>query len=54
VQNSDGVKLMINHSTSTLDLANQQEAAQVLPKTPLIASYQTGWNGLTLVLQGFV
>jgi AraC family transcriptional regulator len=38
---------MMNHSTSTLDLANQQEAAQVLPQTPLVASYQTGWKGLT-------
>jgi AraC family transcriptional regulator len=38
---------MINHGTSTLDLSNQQEAARVLPQTPLIASYHTGWKGLT-------
>ncbi len=38
---------MVNHATSTLDLTNQQEAARVLPKTPLVASYQTGWKGLT-------
>jgi AraC family transcriptional regulator len=38
---------MINHGTSTLDLSNQQEAARVLPQTPLIASYHTGWKELT-------
>jgi AraC family transcriptional regulator len=38
---------MINHATSTIDLTNQQEAAQVLPRTPLVASYHTGWKGLT-------
>jgi AraC family transcriptional regulator len=38
---------MINHPTSTLDFTNQQEAARVLPQTPLVASYHTGWKGLT-------
>jgi AraC family transcriptional regulator len=38
---------MINHATSTLDFTNQQEAALVLPQTPLVASYHTGWKGLT-------
>jgi AraC family transcriptional regulator len=38
---------MVNHPTSTLDLTNQQEAARVLPQTPLIASYHTGWKGVT-------
>jgi AraC family transcriptional regulator len=38
---------MVNHATSTLDLTKQQEAARVLPQTPLIASYHTGWKGLT-------
>jgi AraC family transcriptional regulator len=38
---------MVNHATSTIDLTNQQEAAQVLPQTPLVASYHTGWKGLT-------
>jgi AraC family transcriptional regulator len=38
---------MVNHATSTLDLTNQQEAARVLPQTPLVASYHTGWKGLT-------
>ncbi len=37
----------MNHATSTLDLTNQQEAARVLPQTPLVASYHTGWKGLT-------
>ena len=37
----------MNHSTSTIDLTNQQEAARVLPQTPLVASYHTGWKGLT-------
>jgi AraC family transcriptional regulator len=31
----------------TLDFTNQQEAARVLPQTPLVASYHTGWKGLT-------
>jgi AraC family transcriptional regulator len=42
-----GLKPMVNHATSTLDFTNQQEAARVLPKTPLVASYHTGWKGLT-------
>lgn len=37
----------MNHATSTLDLTNPQEAARVLPQTPLVASYHTGWKGLT-------
>lgn len=37
----------MNHATSTLDFTNQQEAARVLPQTPLVASYHTGWKGLT-------
>ena len=37
----------MNHATSTLDLTNQQAAARVLPHPPLIASYHTGWKGLT-------
>ncbi|MGB7415452.1 MAG: AraC family transcriptional regulator [Thermosynechococcaceae cyanobacterium] len=37
----------MNHATATLDLTNQQEAARVLPHSPLIASYHTGWKGLT-------
>ena len=31
----------------TLDFTNQQEAARVLPQTPLVASYHTGWKRLT-------
>jgi AraC family transcriptional regulator len=38
---------MVNYATSTLDFTNQQEAARVLPQTPLVASYHTGWKGLT-------
>jgi AraC family transcriptional regulator len=38
---------MVNHPTSTLDLTDRQEAARVLPQTPLVASYHTGWKGLT-------
>lgn len=38
---------MVNHATSTLDFTNRQEAARVLPQTPLVASYHTGWKGLT-------
>jgi AraC family transcriptional regulator len=38
---------MINHATSTLDFTNQQEAARVLSQAPLVASYHTGWKGLT-------
>lgn len=37
----------MNHATSTLDFTNPQEAARVLPQTPLVASYHTGWKGLT-------
>ncbi|MEO0457821.1 MAG: helix-turn-helix domain-containing protein [Cyanobacteria bacterium P01_A01_bin.114] len=37
----------MNHATSTLDLTNQQEAARVLPHSPLVAIYHTGWKGLT-------
>jgi AraC family transcriptional regulator len=44
-----GLKPMVNHATSTLDLTNQQEAARVLPQTPLVASYHTGWKGLTFI-----
>jgi AraC family transcriptional regulator len=42
-----GLKPMVNHATSTLDLTDRQEAARVLPQTPLVASYHTGWKGLT-------
>jgi AraC family transcriptional regulator len=38
---------MVNHTASTLDLTDRQEAARVLPQTPLVASYHTGWKGLT-------
>ena len=37
----------MNQATSTLDLTNQQEAARVLPQPPIVASYHTGWKGLT-------
>jgi AraC family transcriptional regulator len=37
----------MNHATAILDFTNQQEAARVLPQTPLVASYHTGWKGLT-------
>jgi AraC family transcriptional regulator len=39
---------MVNHATA-LDLTNQQEAARVLPQAPLVASYHTGWKGLTFI-----
>ena len=43
-----GLKPTMNHAaTSTLDLTNPQEAARVLPQIPLVASYHTGWKGLT-------
>ena len=42
-----GLKLIMNHATSTLDFTNQQEAARVLPHSPLVTSYHTGWQGLT-------
>lgn len=37
----------MNHAISTFDLTNQREAARVLPHSPLVASYHTGWKGLT-------
>jgi AraC family transcriptional regulator len=37
----------MNHATFTLDLTNQQDAARVLLQAPLVASYHTGWKGLT-------
>ncbi|MGB3293120.1 MAG: AraC family transcriptional regulator [Phormidesmis sp.] len=37
----------MSHATYTFDLTNQQEAARVLPHSPLVASYHTGWKGLT-------
>ena len=37
----------MNYATAILDLTNQQEAARVLPQAPLVASYHTGWQGLT-------
>jgi hypothetical protein len=40
----------MNQSTSTLDFTKQHEAARVLPQAPLIASYHTGWKGLTQIL----
>jgi AraC family transcriptional regulator len=42
-----GLKPMVNHATSAFDLTNQREAARVLPQTPLVASYHTGWKRLT-------
>jgi AraC family transcriptional regulator len=38
---------VMNHATATIDLTNQQEAAQLLPQAPLVDSYHSGWNGLT-------
>ncbi|WP_264326192.1 helix-turn-helix domain-containing protein [Romeriopsis navalis] len=38
---------MVNRATFTLDFTNQQEAARVLPHSPLVASYHTGWKGVT-------
>ncbi|KAM3092844.1 helix-turn-helix domain-containing protein [Phormidesmis sp. 146-35] len=40
---------MVNHATSILDLTNPQEVVRVLPQTPLVASYHTGWKGLTFI-----
>jgi AraC family transcriptional regulator len=40
---------MMNHTTTTIDLANQQEVARVLPQAPLVDSYHTGWKGLTFM-----
>ncbi|PZD73248.1 Bifunctional transcriptional activator/DNA repair enzyme AdaA [Acaryochloris thomasi RCC1774] len=37
----------MNHATFALDFTNQQEAARVLPHSPFVASYHTGWKGLT-------
>jgi AraC family transcriptional regulator len=37
----------MNNATFALDFTNQQEAARVLPQTPILASYHTGWKGLT-------
>jgi AraC family transcriptional regulator len=37
----------MNPATATIDLTNQQEAAQVLPQAPLVDSYHTGWKGVT-------
>ncbi len=45
--NLDWAKPMVNRATSTLDFTNQEEAARVLPQAPLVASYHTGWKGLT-------
>jgi AraC family transcriptional regulator len=39
--------LMTRDSAPTIDLTSQQEAAQVLPHTPLFASYEVGWQGIT-------
>jgi AraC family transcriptional regulator len=38
---------MVNHANATIDLTNQAEVARVLPQAPLVASYGTGWKGLT-------
>ncbi|MEO0826731.1 MAG: AraC family transcriptional regulator [Cyanobacteria bacterium J06635_15] len=38
---------MVNHATAKIDLTNQAEVARVLPQAPLVASYGTGWKGLT-------
>ena len=45
--NLDWVKPMANRAISTLDFTNQEDAARVLPQAPLVASYHTGWKGLT-------
>jgi AraC family transcriptional regulator len=37
----------MNQATPTIDLTNQQEAALVLPQSPLVDSYHTGWKGVT-------
>jgi AraC family transcriptional regulator len=42
-----GLEPMVNYPAPPLDLRNQQEAARVLPQTPLVASYHTGWKGIT-------
>ncbi|WP_404788466.1 helix-turn-helix domain-containing protein [Altericista sp. CCNU0014] len=38
---------MVNPAISTIDFANQEDAARVLPQAPLLDSYRTGWKGLT-------
>lgn len=38
---------MVNPAISTIDFANQEDVARVLPQAPLIDSYRTGWKGLT-------
>ena len=37
----------MNRVASTFDLTNQADAARVLPKAPLVASYHSGWKGVT-------
>lgn len=37
----------MNPASSALDLTSQQDTARVLPHSPLIASYHTGWKGLS-------
>ena len=37
----------MNHAATTFDLTSRQDAAQVLPATPLVDSYHTGWQGIT-------
>jgi AraC family transcriptional regulator len=39
----------VNHATATLDLTNPRAAARLLPQAPLVASYHTGWKGLTFI-----
>jgi AraC family transcriptional regulator len=39
----------MNQATSTLDFTKQHEAARVLPQAPLVASYHTGWKGLSFI-----
>ncbi|MEL6333550.1 MAG: AraC family transcriptional regulator [Cyanobacteria bacterium J06633_2] len=36
-------------TTATVDLTNQADIARVLPQPPLVASHQTGWQGLTFI-----
>lgn len=38
---------MVNPATATLDFTNQANAVRVLPQAPLVASYHSGWKGLT-------
>ena len=38
---------MVNPAISSIDFANQEDAARVLPQSPLINSYRTEWKGLT-------